>query len=120
MHNILPFLSAGPPQIVGGPRDQYVVNDGSSAVFECTAIADPEHTIEWAFIDANGVRTDRIVSTDGETRTDRYYINSNRTDGNFGELTVSSVEFGDRGTYFCVAQNSIGSESAQANLTVHG
>ena len=89
-------------------------------MFECTAIADPLHTIEWSFIDANGVRTNRIVSTYGQTSTSEYSVNSNRTSDSFGELTVNNVEFGDCGTYSCLAQNSIGSESAQANLTVHG
>ena len=107
---------SGPPQIVGGPRDQFVVNDGSSAVFECTAIADPLHQILWNFIDSNGERMEEVASS----RNDKYSINSNRTDAGFGELTVNNVQFEDRGSFICTAANDIGSEEAQANLTVHG
>ena len=111
---------SGPPQIVGGPRDQFAVNDGRSAVFECTAIADPLHQILWDFNDSNGERMEEVASTKDGSRSDKYSINSNRTDALFGELTVNSVQFEDRGTYVCTAINANGFEEAQANLTVHG
>ena len=111
----------GPPQIVGGPRDQFAINNGSSAVFECTAKAEPQHEVIWTFIDFNGVEFNRIAATTAaETALGKYAINRNRSPPTFGELIVNNIMFGDRGTYICAAVNSIGEENAQANLTVHG
>ena len=61
-----------------------------------------------------------MATTKGGSRSDKYSINSNRTDALFGELTVNNVQFEDRGTYVCTAINANGFEEAQANLTVHG
>ena len=115
------LIVSGPPQIVGGPQDQFVVNDGSNAVFECTALAEPEHQIEWSFADSNGVTMDKLISTTEVSSSSKYSINSNRNDTTlFGALTVNSVVFEDRGTYSCLAQNDLSDEVAEANLTVHG
>ena len=111
----------GPPQIVGGPHDQFAINNGSSAVFGCNAIAEPQHEVVWTFIDFNGVEFKSIAATTAaETALGKYAINGNSSTPTFGELTVNNVTFGDRGTYICAAENSIGEENAQANLTVHG
>ena len=113
--------SSGPPQIVGGPQNQFVVNDGSSAMFVCTVIADPLHETEWSFTDVNGVTVERIAATGSMTTSSKYSINRDRTEEMlFGQLTVRNVQFSDRGTYTCLAENFNGEESAQANLTVHG
>ena len=111
---------SGPPQIVGGPRDQFVVNDGRSALFECAVIADPLHQILWDFNDSNGERMEEVATTKDSSMSDKYSINSNRTDARLGKLTVNNVQFEDRGTYVCTAINANGFEEAQANLTVHG
>ena len=85
-------------------------------MFECTALAEPEHQIEWSF---NGIILN--ISTTEVSSSSKYSINRNRNDGTlFGALTVNSVAFEDRGTYSCLAQNDLGDEVAEANLTVHG
>ena len=90
-------------------------------MFECTALAEPEHQIAWSFTDSNGVTMDRIISTSEVSSSSKYSINSNRNDGTlFGALTVNSVVFEDHGTYSCLAQNDLGDEVAETNLTVHG
>ena len=86
------------------------------------AIADPEHSVEWSFTNADGVTMKRIASTDSmvSSNNSKYSIVSDRTARNFGELTVRNVVYEDRGTYSCTAANFNGDESAEANLTVHG
>ena len=111
----------GPPQIVGGPSDQFVINDGSNAVFACSAIADPEHSVQWSFTDSDGVIADKFAATDIEDPgNSKYSINRLRNGAAFGQLTVNNVTFEDHGVYTCRAENEIGFEDDSANLTVHG
>ena len=108
------YLHAGIPVIITSPLNTFTINDGSSVIFTCEALAIPEHTISWTFTNINGVMTD-IASDDS-----KYSIVANRSATRFGELTVMNVDYGDRGVYTCTATNSIGSDRASANLTVHG
>ncbi len=103
----------GVPLIVGGPQDQFEVNNGSSALFSCVTLAFPQHTITWSFTTSNN-------STVDINNSPKYSINNVRNGSSFGELTVYNVSFEDRGTYRCAATNTIGSEDQEANLTVHG
>ena len=113
-------MSLGPPQIVGGPFDQFVINDGSNAVFACSAIADPEHNVQWSFTDSDGVIAGNVFATNIEdSGNSKYSIDRVRTGPTFGQLTVNNVTFGDRGVYTCRAENEIGFEDDSANLTVH-
>ena len=99
--------------IIGPPVDQFVINDGSSAVFSCDALAEPNHNVSWTFVDSSGA----IIDIND---TIKYSIVSNRNDSRFGELTVMNVTYEDRGVYTCTAVNNIGAVNAFANLTVHG
>ena len=89
-------------------------------MFECAVIVYPPHEILWNFNDSNGERMEEVATTKDGSRSDKYSINSNRTDAGFGELTVNNVQFEDHGTYVCIATNSIDSREAQADLIVHG
>ncbi len=100
--------------IIEPPMDQFVINDGSSAVFSCDALAVPQHNVSWTFVSSTGAGMD---INDNDTK---YSIVGNRDSGMFGELTVMNVAYGDRGVYTCSAANSIGAVTASANLTVHG
>ena len=108
------YIITGEPVIVAPPVDQFTINDGSSAVFECDALAEPEHTISWTFTISTGAVTE--IFSDGN----KYSIVANCSTTRFGELTVMNVDYEDRGVYTCTATNSIGSNRASANLTVHG
>ena len=60
-----------------------------------------------------------ISTTDMDTA--KYRINRDRSSAmDFGSLTVLDVRFSDRGIYSCTAGNSIGSVTAEADLTVYG
>ena len=99
--------------------DQYEINNGSSAVFQCEASAVPDHDVFWTFTSFNGSTVSIIDTT--LLDTDKYQIRRMRGIGaGFGELTVLNVQYEDRGTYTCAAMNIIGTDMSDANLTVHG
>ena len=112
-------ISPGPPVIFVPSVDQFVINNGSSAVFQCEASAVPDYNVFWTFTNSSG-STQSIISTT-ENDTDKYQVKQGRGIGaGFGELTVLDVQYGDRGRYTCSAINSFGSDVSGANLTVHG
>ena len=112
-------ISPGHPLIFVPPVDQFEINNGSSAVFQCEASAVPEHDVFWTFTNSDGI-TLSIISTT-ESDTDKYQVKRMRRIGaGFGELTVLDVQYEDRGRYTCTAMNSIGSDVSNASLTVHG
>ena len=84
-------------------------------MFDCAALAFPAHNIQWKFINSTGYIMD-ITATNGS----KYQVNTSSTSTTFGQLTVTNVQFEDRGTYNCTAINAIGFQSAGATLTVHG
>ena len=114
------FLSlfSGPPVISTRPMDQFIINNGSNAVFTCGALAIPSHEVYWTFTNASG--TFPIISTLDSMNTTKYQINSENGTMYFGTLTVIDVGYVDRGVYTCNATNDIGSDLANATLTVHG
>ena len=90
-----------------------VIIDGNSATFVCEAVAFPRHEVNWTFTSGS----DGVTSASEDA--DKYSIV--RDSGEmFGSLTISDVQYEDRGTYKCTAYNTIGSVSASAVLTVHG
>ena len=113
------YLPLGPPLIFAPPVDQYEINNGSSAVFQCEASAVPLHDVFWTFTNFNGSTVSIIDTTSPDT--EKYQIGRMRgIRAGFGELTVLNVQYEDRGTYACTAMNIIGSDMSDANLTVHG
>jgi len=113
------WLSPGRPLIFVPPVDQYEINNGSSAVFQCEASAIPDHDVFWTFTNFDGSTASIIDTTLPDM--DKYQIKRMREIGaGFGELTVLNVQYEDRGTYTCTAMNIIGSDMSDANLTVHG
>ena len=110
---------SGRPLIFIPPVDQFEINNGSSAVFQCEASAVPNHTVFWNFTNSDG-STQFIINTD-EPDTIKYQVKRERGIGaGFGELTICDVRYRDRGRYTCTAMNSLGTDVSNANLTVHG
>jgi len=99
--------------------DQYEINNGSSAVFQCEASAVPLHDVFWTFTNFNGSTVSIIDTTSPDTQ--KYQVKRIRgIRAGFGELTVLNVQYEDRGTYACTAVNIIGFDVSDANLIVHG
>ena len=97
-----------------------VTIDAQDAVFTCSALASPEHNIFWEFTPEEG-NTTNIINTEDMRNSAKYSISRSRSDTQlFGRLTVNNVQFMDRGTYRCTAENDLGAVNATAILTVHG
>ena len=125
VHFILSLMSpsTGPPRIITPPPSQQVVN-GVDVTFDCYALAEPLHSLTWYFTSANGSNT-TIGSVNGMemTITDngKYQITDNSSSSNdYGRLLVRDVQFEERGTYMCLAENRHGPDTASAPLSVQG
>lgn len=97
-------MATAPSDITAAPEDTEVVA-GGTAVFTCTAEADPIHTISWQF---NG----QPISSDG------HYTISTSGDNSTSTLTVGNVQVADEGNYTCAATNDHHTDTATAQLTV--
>ena len=104
------------PLIVVSPQDQFTTVN-NSVLFECNAIANPQHNISWSFRNFSGFIFNNIANTENVTG-DKYHVD--RTNAGFGDLTIDNVTFADHGTYTCIASNAYGMNNFSANLTVHG
>ena len=113
---ILCFLS-GPPQITSPPVDDFVIN-GSISTFDCGALVFLMHYVEWVFTNSDGDST-VIISTNGSNNA-KYDIKRSVSSRSFGQLTIRDVVYSDRGQYMCRAINERATNTAAANLTVHG
>ena len=112
----------GPPRIITPPMSQRVVND-VDVTFDCYALVEPVHSLTWYFVSANGSNT-TIGSVNGteDTTTDsgKYLITNYTSRADYGRLLVRAVQFEDRGTYMCLAENRHGTDPASATLSVQG
>ena len=112
----------GPPRIIRHPVNQQVVNEVDIS-FECLALAEPLHSLTWYFIGVNGINT-TIGSVNGTEKmignNETYRITDSMTLSTYGRLVIRDVQFEDRGTYMCLAENRHGSETASATLAVQG
>ena len=106
--------SVPPPEITSRPQNQtFIVN--TEATFTCEAHSVYKYDIMWRF---NG---SIVLSTNDTADTAKYSINRDRSIPlQFGSLTVSNVQYSDRGVYQCIAISDAGNASASATLTVHG
>ncbi len=103
---------------MGGPEDREVLGGSDLHVtFSCEAIANPVHNISWSYEDANGNIVNNIITTSSMS-TSKYQIFAEGI--NFGQLTVLSVIYNDRGTYTCTATNTVGSVVDSGSLIVQG
>ena len=96
----LPSELGTSPQFTAQPSDVTAVSD-RSATINCRASGTPQPGIVWYKDDARVVLESRLTV--------------NRT----GALVISSVRAGDAGSYFCVANNTVGSvQSYSARLQI--
>ena len=76
--------------------------------FQCSAVAEPIHTVEWFF--------DGISLSDGGDKYTVVPVSSL----SYGTLTIHNLEVNDTGKYTCLVNNTHGSVSASAYLSVQG
>ena len=113
------MLLIGPPEIIDPPVDTAEIDDNDVTLI-CTAIALPQYNITWMY---QRMRSDvgrDIISTSSSDTNMKYLINNTVNSTNFGTLTITNLQYDDRGIYTCVAANEHGAVSADAMVNVHG
>ena len=61
-----------------------------------------------------------IISTSSPDPNMKYLIDDNITSASFGTLTITNLQYSDRGMYTCTVANTRGAVSAEAMVNVHG
>ena len=110
----------GPPDIVVGPTSTIEIDD-NNVTLKCDAIALPQHNITWMFQRTNTAGNARmIINTSSPDPNMKYLIDDNVNSSSFGTLTITNLQYSDRGMYICVAANVHGADIAEAMVNVHG
>ena len=110
----------GPPGIVQPPTDAVQIDD-NNVTLVCNAIAFPPHNITWMFQMTNTDNARMIVNTSSPDPSIKYIIdNDNVESESFGTLTITDLQYSDRGIYTCIAANTHGAVRAEAMVNVHG
>ena len=110
----------GPPDILVGPTSAAEIDD-NYVTLVCNAIALPQHNITWMFQRPNTSNSAMIIINTSLPDPDvKYLINDNVNSTSFGTLTITSLQYSDRGMYTCIAANVYGAVNASAMVNVHG
>ena len=109
----------GPPDILVGPTST-IETDDNDVTLKCDAIAFPQHNITWMFRRTNAGNAIMIINTSSPDPTMKYLIKDNVNSTSFGTLTITDLQYSDRGMYTCVAANTRGAVHAEAMVNVHG
>ena len=120
------ITNVGPPDIISAPVDTIEIDDNDVTLI-CNALAFPQHNITWMY---QRMRSDvgRDITSSSDTNM-KYLINNTVITISFGSLTgalifgtltITNLQYDDRGIYTCVAANTRGVVSASAMINVHG
>ena len=110
----------GPPDILVGPTGTIEIDD-NNVTLVCKAIALPQHNITWMFqIRNNTNNKTMIINTSSPGPNVKYLIDNNINSTSFGTLTITNLQYNDRGVYTCIAANVYGTVSDEAMVNVHG
>ena len=94
------------------PLYNTTVREGNTTTMTCEAFGYPPPTVVWNRI--NGILSDRVSVSDSVS-VSTGYGNVTRVSVNF---TITNASREDTGVYTCSANNSIGSDSSDVNITV--
>lgn len=106
-----PLLSlslSGPPAIINGPVNQKRI-EGDSVTFSCFATGDPIPEVTWRF-------NNSLILTNNT----KYSVGDITEGIEFGSLTISDLNYFDKGTYECTASNVNGTSSLDVLLEIQG
>uniref|UniRef100_A0A1I8B0B9 Ig-like domain-containing protein n=1 Tax=Meloidogyne hapla TaxID=6305 RepID=A0A1I8B0B9_MELHA len=92
----LEIIKSYPPEIIEGPKSKNV-NPGQKIIFRCKAKGEPKPSIGWFF---NGIE---ISSFGGHFQS---------------QLTIGPISRRDAGIYSCMAGNTVGSMTSDAQLEI--
>ena len=109
----------GTPHIIEGPTDTIEVDDNDVTLL-CSAVAFPQHNITWMFQRTTTDNVEMIISTSSPDPHMKYLINDRVNTAGYGMLTITNLQYSDRGIYTCMASNDYGAVSATAIVNVHG
>ena len=107
----------GPPRIIEGPTNKI---DDNNVTLTCDAVAFPQHDVTWMFQRIGTNDTRMIISTSSPDPNMKYLINDDVNTAGYGTLTITNLQYSDRGIYTCMASNTHGSDSDNAMVNVHG
>ena len=94
------------------PLNSTIVREGNTITITCEALGYPPPTIIWSA--SNEDVNDRLSVSDGVS-VPTGYGNVTRVSVN---LTITNASREDTGVYMCSANNSIGSDERNVNITV--
>ena len=89
-----------------------VITEGTTTTITCEALGYPPPTIVWS--KTNGILSDR-VSVSESVSVPTGYGNVTRVNVN---LTIANTSREDTGMYMCSANNTVGSDERNVNITV--
>ena len=112
-------LYTGPPDIIDPPVNTIEIDDNDVTLI-CTALALPQHNITWMYQRMRSNVGRDIISTSSSDTNMKYLINNTVNTTSFGTLTITNLQYDDRGIYTCVAANVHDAVSADAMVNVHG
>nr|XP_015834875.1 PREDICTED: uncharacterized protein LOC664293 isoform X2 [Tribolium castaneum] len=100
------------PQIVEPLPSTHIEATTSNITLTCRVLGDPQPDVDWV---SNG----RIIDRDPRLNTQRF-ITSKRKVGDYtwNNLTITNVNYRDKGEYKCVAKNPGGSDEKNVSLIV--
>ena len=132
---IIIWLPLAAPEFLEKPSDTNV-RQGETAVFACSATAEPVHSVRW---EREGVVIAQFLSPDDQRSTieifcklncDQLQRNTSVTvedkielaglGDNYGRLTITNANRTDAREYTCFITNVHGNLTASARLTVQG